>query len=103
MVKNLLDLVNTLETNGKQGPETISQPQPDREEEHQLPLHSRFPMERLLHRAHVGLGHPTTDRFVRILRYAKEIIEAAKHLKCSVCARHAQIKPARRSAPPKEL
>ncbi|CAK8994697.1 unnamed protein product, partial [Durusdinium trenchii] len=52
--------------------------------EQQLPLHSRFPLERLLHRAHVGLGHPTPDRFVRILRYAKakpEVIEAAKHLR----------------------
>ena len=74
--------------------------------EQRLPLHSRFPMERLLHRAHVGLGHPTSDRFVRILRYAKakpEVIEAAKHLRRSVCQRHSQVKPARRSAPPKEL
>ncbi|CAK9002681.1 unnamed protein product [Durusdinium trenchii] len=74
--------------------------------EQRLPLHSRFPMERLLQRAHVGLGHPTSDRFVRILRYAKakpEVIEAAKHLRCSVCQRHSQVKPARRSAPPKEL
>ena len=89
------------------------QPEEEQEEgetpenpEQQLPLHSRFPMERLLHRAHVGLGHPTSDRFVRILRYAKakpEVIEAAKHLRCSVCQRHSQVKPARRSAPPKEL
>ena len=62
-------------------------------------------MDRLLHRAHVGMGHPSPDRFVRILRYAKakpEVIEAAKQLKCSVRQRHAQVRPAR-SAPPKEL
>ena len=71
-----------------------------------LPLERRFTMDRLLHRAHVGMGHPSPDRFVRILRYAKakpEVIEAAKRLKCSVCQRHAQVRPARRSAPPKEL
>ena len=52
------------------------------------------------------MGHPSPDRFVRILRYAKakpEVIEAAKQLKPSVCQRHAQVRPARRSAPPKEL
>ena len=98
---------------GNQEDDGEPQPEDEHEEgeaqedpEQPLPLHSRFPMERLLHRAHVGLGHPTSDRFVRILRYAKakpEVIEAAKHLRCSVCQRHSQVKPARRSAPPKEL
>ena len=71
-----------------------------------LPLERRFTMDRLLHRAHVGMGHPSPDRFVHVLRYAKakpEVIEAAKQLKCSVCQQHAQVRPARRSAPPKEL
>ena len=105
----------THEPNGSGDQEDDLEPPHEREHEEgeaqevpeqQLPLHSRFPLERLLHRAHVGLGHPTPDRFVRILRYAKakpEVIEAAKHLRCSVCQRHSQVKPARRSAPPKEL
>ena len=82
------------------------EPESDERTNAPLPLERRFTMDRLLHRAHVGMGHPSPDRFVRILRYAKakpEVIEAAKRLKCSVCQRHAQVRPARRSAPPKEL
>ena len=72
-----------------------------------LPLQSRFSLKRLLQRAHEGLGHPSTDKFIRILRYSKakpEVIEEAiKRLSCSVCRRHQQVKPARRSAPLREL
>ena len=71
-----------------------------------LPLAARFPLPKLLQRAHEGLGHPSTERFVRVLRYAKakpEIIEAARSLRCSVCQRHQQSRPTRRSAPPREL
>ena len=71
-----------------------------------LPLQSRFSLKRLLQRAHEGLGHPSMDKFIRILRYSKakpEVIEEAKRLSCSVCRRHQQVKPARRSAPLREL
>ena len=71
-----------------------------------LPLSGRFTLERLLQRAHEGLGHPSPERFLRILRYANakpEIIEQAKKMKCSVCERHKQVRPVRRSAPPREL
>ena len=81
-------------------------PVPDKEKGKDLPLASRFNLSRLLQRAHEGLGHPSKERFLRILRYAKaktEILEAARNMKCSVCERHKQTQPARRSAPPKEL
>ena len=71
-----------------------------------LPLEGRFTLKRLLQRAHEGLGHPSVERFVRILRYANakpNVIEEAKKLKCSVCQRHQQVRPTRRSAPLKEL
>ena len=71
-----------------------------------LPLHDRFTIQKLVQRAHEGLGHPHRERFLRILRYAKakpEVIEEAKKLQCSVCARHQEMKPARRAAPPREL
>ena len=71
-----------------------------------LPLSQRFTTAQLLQRAHEGLGHPSPDRFLRILRYAKakpEILQAAKDLRCSVCLRHSQVRPTRRSAPTREL
>lgn len=40
-------------------------------ETHDLPLQSRFGLKRLLQRAHEGLGHPSTEKFIRILRYSK--------------------------------
>ncbi len=72
----------------------------------ELPLQSRFSLKRLLQRAHEGLGHPSTDKFIRILRYSKakpEVIAEARNLSCSVCRRHQQVRPARRSAPLREL
>ena len=72
----------------------------------ELPLSRRFKLQRLLQRAHEGLGHPHPDRFLRILRYAKaspEIMKEAKELKCSVCERHKAMRPARRAAPPREI
>ena len=71
-----------------------------------LPLQSRFGLKRLLQRAHEGLGHPSTEKFIRILRYSKakpEVIAEARNLSCSVCRRHQQVKPARRSTPLREL
>ena len=68
-------------------------PVPDKEKGKDLPLASRFNLSRLLQRAHEGLGHPSKERFLRILRYAKakpEIMEAARNMKCSVCERHRQ-------------
>ena len=72
----------------------------------ELPLADRFTLKRIIQRAHEGLGHPATDRFIRILRYAKakpEVIAEARNFKCSVCQRHQVTRPARRSAPPREL
>eukprot|EP00435_Cladocopium_sp_Y103_P054634 s153_g17.t2 len=86
-------------------PSEVCQEQ-DQSEGKDLPLSGRFTLSRLLQRAHEGLGHPSLERFLRILRYAKakpEIIEQAKKMKCSVCERHQQVRPARRSAPPREL
>lgn len=71
-----------------------------------LPLADRFTLKRILQRAHEGLGHPSQERFLRILRYAKakpEVLAEARNLRCSVCQRHQQTRPARRSAPPREL
>ena len=76
------------------------------EETRDLPLQSRFGLKRLLQRAHEGLGHPSTEKFIRILRYSKakpEVIAEARNLSCSVCRRHQQVKPARSSAPLREL
>eukprot|EP00435_Cladocopium_sp_Y103_P029748 s1932_g7.t1 len=81
-------------------------PEPDTSTEKDLPLANRFNLNRLLQRAHEGLGHPSLERFLRILRYAKakpEVLEQARKMKCSVCERHRQVRPARRAAPPREL
>ena len=82
--------------------EVVAEP----ERPHNLPLESRFSLKRLLQRAHEGLGHPSQDKFIRILRYSKakpEVIAEARNLSCSVCRRHQQVRPTRRSAPLREL
>ena len=48
-------------------------------------------LERLLKRAHEGLGHLSRDRFIRILKNAKaekKIIDMARNFSCSVCEQH---------------
>lgn len=60
----------------------------------------------LIRKAHEGLGHPHQDRFLRILKNSKakkEILEAARKFRCSVCERNQRYKPARRAAPPREI
>ena len=62
-------------------------------------------LERLVRRAHDGLGHPETERFIRILKHGNapsEVIDIAKNLKCSVCQAYKLPNPARRGAPPRE-
>ena len=62
-------------------------------------------LEQMVRRAHEGLGHPETSRFLRILRQSKvdeEAIKTAKDLKCSTCAAFRLPDPARRAAPPRE-
>ena len=62
-------------------------------------------LEQMVRRAHEGLGHPETSRFLRILRQSKvdeEVLKIAKELKCSTCAAFRLPDPARRVAPPKE-
>ena len=76
------------------------------EEVREIPLRRRFTLQRLLQRAHDGLGHPDRERFLRILRYSKaseEVLQAAKQLECSICRRHQMTRPPRRAAPPREL
>ena len=62
-------------------------------------------IEKLVRRAHEGLGHPDNNRLVRILQQSQapeEAIRAAKELKCSVCVTHRLPDPPRRGAPPRE-
>ena len=79
--------------------------------DHQFRRMRHFPglqkvnLERLVRRAHEGLGHPETERFVRILRHGKApqaAIDIAKSLQCSVCQTYKLPDPARRGAPPRE-
>ena len=83
------------------------EPQPEHlEPGRELPLADRFSLARLVRRAHEGLGHPDRDRFLRILKYSKakpDVLAEARRFTCSVCERHQQVRPTRRSAPPREL
>ena len=63
-------------------------------------------LEALVKRAHEGLGHPSRERFIRILNYSKaskQIIDIARRLRCSVCERFKTPRPSRAAAPPKEV
>ena len=78
----------------------------EEEEQHRLPGQRPVSLMRLIQKAHEGLGHPHQDRFLRILRYSKaneEVMAAARTFKCNACARNAQVKPARRAAPPRDI
>ena len=62
-------------------------------------------LQRMVMRAHEGLGHPEPGRFLRILRHSKvspEAIEIAKNLRCSVCEAYKVPAPIRQGAPPRE-
>ena len=60
----------------------------------------------LVRRAHEGLGHPSKERFLRILKYSKaseRVLELARGLQCTVCARFKRPAPSRQGAPPREI
>lgn len=62
-------------------------------------------LERLVRRAHEGLGHPEINRFLRILRVSHvkpETLEIAKDLKGSVRQSFQTPAARRHSAPPRE-
>ncbi|CAE7259161.1 RE1, partial [Symbiodinium sp. CCMP2456] len=70
-----------------------------------FPGMQKISLERMVQRAHEGLGHPETNRFIRILRHSKaseEVIEIAKKLRCSVCEAYKLPAAARQGAPPRE-
>ena len=70
-----------------------------------FPGMSKVTLERMVRRAHEGLGHPENGRFVRILRHSHadpEAIEIAKNLRCSVCEAYKVPAPIRQGAPPRE-
>ena len=63
-------------------------------------------LEALVKRAHEGLGHPSKERFLRILKYSKanaKVMEIARNLRCSVCDRFKTPKTSRAAAPPREI
>ena len=71
-----------------------------------IPGQRRKNLAKLIQRAHEGLGHPHRERFLRILRYSKasdEVMAIARRLHCSACERNKEVRPARKSAPPREL
>ena len=55
---------------------------------HRFPGSGPVSLERLVKRAHEGLGHPGKERFLRILKSSKankQVMDIAKILKCNVC------------------
>ena len=59
-------------------------------------------IERRLQRVHRNLGHPSNRLLVQILKEAKapdSVIEVARRLECSLCARYARTTPARPANP----
>ena len=69
-------------------------------------LSKQVSLEKLVRRAHEGLGHPETSRFIRILKASRatpEVLSIARALKCSICHQHQhQLRAVRHSAPPRE-
>ena len=66
---------------------------------------TRRSLEKMVRRAHEGLGHPESGRFVRILQQSgasEEAIEVARKLRCSTCESYKLPEAARRAAPPRE-
>ena len=57
----------------------------------------------LVQRAHEQMGHPGSHKLVRVLKLAKaspQVLDIARHLKCSTCQRQQRLAPQRRSAMP---
>ena len=70
-----------------------------------FPGMQRASLQKLVRRAHEGMGHPDRERFIRILRSGRapeEVINIAKELKCSVCEAYRLPAPPHRASPPRE-
>ena len=70
-----------------------------------FPGMAKITLERMIRRAHEGLGHPEHSRFIRILRQSnapEEVITAAEKFRCSTCEAYKLPDPVRKGAPPKE-
>ena len=77
---------------------------PDRHMQN-FPGMRRVTLEKMVQTAHEGLGHPETQRFIRILRHGgagNEVIEIAKKMRCSVCEAYKLPDAVRQGAPPRE-
>lgn len=76
------------------------------EEPKALPLEKNMTLERLVRRAHSGLGHIGNERLASILKQAKaspEAVRIAKNLTCPTCQQHKRVDNPRKAAPPREL
>ena len=85
--------------------DVIREPQEEDESAEIEPSRRRSLMKEI-EKAHRGLGHPSKERFLRILRAgrASSLIQAlAKTYECSQCREEQRPKPWRRAAPPREL
>ena len=70
-----------------------------------FPGMARVTLERMIRRAHEGLGHPEHSRFMRILRQSnasEEVLEAAQKFQCATCQAYKLPEAVRKGAPPKE-
>ena len=87
-------------------PVDSEEPEPDDQGDRDLPGSRPVRLTGLIRKAHEGLGHPSPERFLRILKYSnakKEVLDAARNFKCTACERNRQVKPPRRAAPPREI
>ncbi|CAE7233307.1 unnamed protein product [Symbiodinium sp. CCMP2456] len=70
-----------------------------------FPGMAKVTLERMIRRAHEGLGHPEHGRFLRILRQSNasdEVIAAAQQFRCATCQAYRLPEAVRKGAPPKE-
>ena len=70
-----------------------------------FPGMQKVTLERMVQRAHEGMGHPDVHRFVRILRHSEapeDVINMAKNLRRSVCEAYKLPAAVRQGAPPRE-
>ncbi|CAE7803733.1 unnamed protein product [Symbiodinium sp. KB8] len=70
-----------------------------------FPGMAKVTLERMIRRAHEGLGHPEHGRFMRILRQSnasEEVLEAAQQFQCATCQAYRLPEAVRKGAPPKE-
>ncbi|CAE7370323.1 unnamed protein product [Symbiodinium necroappetens] len=70
-----------------------------------FPGMAKVTLERMIRRAHEGLGHPEHGRFMRILRQSnasEEVLDAAQQFQCATCQAYRLPEAVRKGAPPKE-